>query len=43
MLGTAVEREALKQFSVKSEAWHGMLEFRTLAETVPSLIFASDD
>ncbi len=39
---TTIEKEALAKFAVRSDAWHGMLEFRTLAETVPALIFASD-
>jgi PAS domain S-box-containing protein len=39
---TAIEQQALAKFSVRSDAWHGMLEFRTLAETVPALIFASN-
>ncbi len=39
---TALEQQALAKFSVRSDEWHGMLEFRTLAETVPALIFANN-
>jgi PAS domain S-box-containing protein len=39
---TALEKQALAKFAVQSDEWHGMLEFRTLAETVPALIFASN-
>lgn len=42
MLTTALEQQALAKFAVQSDEWHGMLEFRTLAETVPALIFASN-
>jgi PAS domain S-box-containing protein len=42
MTAVAIEQQALAKFAVRSDAWHGMLEFRTLAETVPALIFASD-
>ena len=42
MTAVAIEQQALAKFAVRSEPWHGMLEFRTLAETVPALIFASD-
>jgi PAS domain S-box-containing protein len=36
------ERQALARFAVKSKQWHGMLEFRTLAETIPAPMYASD-
>lgn len=42
MSTNALEQQALAKLAVRSDAWHGMLEFRTLAETVPALIFASD-